>query len=117
MKPNYRAMIAGNPGIKAEARKLVRKGIIKLTKQEKIKAALENRNIRVVAVNRDGDLQLDLGYLLQIKCDAPGRFILWRRSQKVPVGRLESAFTVSGKNWADQLAGLVGGTEPMLMTF
>ena len=72
MKPNYRAMITGNPGIKAEARKLVRKGIIKIGKSDQIKRALKNQGIRVVATNRDGDLQLDMGYLLHIRGDYEG---------------------------------------------
>ena len=117
MKPNYRAMITGNPGIKAEARKLGGKGIMKIGKSDQIKRALKNQGIRVVATNRDGDLQLDMGYLLQMNCWKKHTFILWKRTPKIPTGRMETAYTVSGKNWADHLARLVGGNQPMLITY
>ena len=90
------------------------RGWAKLTKSDRIKQALENHGIRVVALNRDGDFQLDLGYLLQISPWLKNRYILWRADQKAGGRRLESAFTVGGKNFEDRLARLISGTVPML---
>ena len=93
------------------------RGRAKLTKQDRIKQALENQGIRVVAINRDGDFQLDLGYLLQISPWLPNRYILWKADRKAGARRLETAFTVTGKKWPEQLARLVGGTDAMLMIY
>jgi hypothetical protein len=85
-----------------------------MNKTDQIIKALENECIYAKGVEPDGSIRLDLGYLLQTKSWMPGRFILWRCSPKVPMGRLEAAFTCKGKGWARQLARLVGSADTQL---